>query len=126
MRILQIDDSTREDVAKVIAYAKEHQYDIHMIKLLISGDLDSPGDNPDYVVHIHDGYRVVYTLEQHKIGLCHHMSVSVEKSSKYPHELAVQMIMELFGMDKEYEKCLQVWPEKISESVNVLQEAKDV
>ena len=126
MRILQIDDDTRAEVAKVIAYAKEHRYDKHMIKLLISRDLKSAGDNPDYLVHIHDGYRVVYTLEEHPIGWCHHMSISIDRSKMYPHEAAVQMIMQLFGMDPKFENCLAVWPEKETESVNIIQESKDV
>ncbi len=122
MRVLEINDSTREDIAKVVTYAKEHRYNEHMIKLLISGDLESPGDNPDYLVHIHDGYRVIYTIEEHKVGFCHHISISVDRSKKYPHEMAVLEIMKLFGMEGDYKKCLAVWPQKETESVNVLQE----
>lgn len=126
MRVLEIQDSTREDIAKVVKYAQEHKYNIHMMKLLMSRDLESPGDNPDYVVHIHDGYRVVYTIEQQPVvGWCHHMSISIERSKKYPNEIASLEIMKLFGMDGDYEKCLKLWVEKETESVNILQKVKD-
>lgn len=126
MRILQIDDETLKDIDKVIRYANKHKFGKHQMKLIMSGDLKAAGLNPDYVVHIHQGYRVVYSLEEHPIGWCQHISISVERSDKYPHEIAVKMILEAFRMSGDLNKCLNTWVEKETESVNILQRKKNI
>jgi hypothetical protein len=121
MRLLQIGDETLKDIQKVINYANEHKFDKHQMKLVMGGDLKAAGLNPDYVVYIHEGYRVVYSLEEQPTGWCQHISISVERSNKYPHEIAMKMILEAFGMSGDFKKCLNIWLEKETESVNILQ-----
>jgi hypothetical protein len=121
MRVLQIDYETLEDIQKVVKYANEYKFDKHQMKLIMSGDLKAAGLNPDFVVYIHDGYRVVYSIEEHPIGRCQHISISVDRSNKYPQEFAVKMILEAFGMSGDFKKCLDIWLEKETESVNILQ-----
>ena len=82
MRLMQINKETEEDIAKVLKYADEHRFTVAKMKLLVSGDIESPGDNPDYMLHINDGFRVVYSLEEQPMGWCHHISVSVDKKKK--------------------------------------------
>lgn len=122
MRTLQINDETLKDIQRIINYANEHKFDKYQIKLVMAGDLKPAGLNPDYVIYIHDGYRVVYSLEEQPIGLCHHISISVEKSKKWPHEIAVKMILKAFGMSDDFKKCSS-WLDEETESVNILQKA---
>jgi len=82
-----------------------------------SPELPPVGDNPEHVVHLHDGYRVVFSYEEQPVGLCAHMSISIE-SGHAPHPAAVETIMEEFGMGKNLRDCLQVWIE--GNSVNLL------
>lgn len=44
------------------------------------------------------GFQVTYTHERQPVGLCQHLSVSVDKRGKTPHPAAVDMILEAFGM----------------------------
>lgn len=126
MRILQINNETYEDIAKVLKYADEHRFTTAMMKLVMSGDLEPAGDNPDFLVHIHDGYRVIYSLEElQPMGWYHHISISVDQSKKYPHEMAVQMILEAFKMEKDLKMCAKKWLDKNTESVNILQVVDD-
>jgi len=124
MRLLQINDETNEDIAKVVKYANEHKFTIDQMKLLMAGDIEPPGDNPDYMLYINNGYRVVYSLEEQPIGWCHHISISVDKEKKYPHGIATQMIMGAFGMDGNLKNNVSVWMDKNTQSINILQRVK--
>ncbi len=121
MRILQTDNSTKEDAAKVIAFAskEENIIDKHKATLIVAGDIEPPGMNPEFVIHIHDGYRVVYTREQHK-ELCHHLSISVEDTDKCPNPHAVNTVLGIFGM-RDFEDSVLVWVDD-ENAINILQE----
>lgn len=126
VRVFEVQKTTREDIAKVIAYAKEHKYDQHKMKRVMAGDIKPAGLDPGFIVHIHDGYRMVYSLEQQPVvGWCHHLSISVEKTKKYPHPVVTMEIMKLFGMEGDFKKCLSIWQEEVTESVNILQKVDD-
>jgi dUTPase len=64
MRMLLIDDDVRGQIKKALKYAEEHIFTISQIKRIIeSGEAAkkySAGFNPEFVTHIHEGYRVVY------------------------------------------------------------------
>ena len=121
MRILEINDDTKEDIKKVKAYANEHKLTKGELLETMAGIKEDVGDDPDHVIHIHDGYRVVYSIEEQQIGDCHHLSVSIDRKGKWPQPTAVEMILEEFGM-KKLDESLAVWPEDIA--VNVLQKVE--
>ena len=128
MRILQIIPETEEDIEKLLKYADENRFSTAMLKLIQDGSLEGAGENPDYVLHIHDGYRVVYSLEEHpnkekgKPGIwLRHISISVDRLKKYPQPVAVQMILKAFKMSENFEDC-HSWIDKESEAINILQE----
>ena len=124
MRILQLDKNSAKDIQQVIKFAQENVWDKFKIESHIAGDILAPGMIPDHMLYLHDGFRVVYTLEQHCV-LCHHMSISIEAKNEkelYPNILAVQMIMEAFGMSKNFDDCLGIWEEKEEHAINILQE----
>src|SRR4030042_2048042 len=100
MRILQINDDVKKEIKKVKEYANQHIVTGDMLKLIKYGDLRPVGDNPDHLVHIHDGYRVIYSVDQNPEtkNLYHHLSISIGKKLKYPHECAVDEIAKEFGM----------------------------
>lgn len=120
MRVLQIDESTVKDINKALDYADRHHIDV---VATMEGRADPAGDNPDYVTYIHDGFRVVYSIEyQPKAScLCKHLSVSVE-GKKLPAPIAVERILEAFKM-KSLSDSISVWIEEEVGAVNVLQEA---
>lgn len=124
-RILQIDDDVLKEVEKVKKYAFEHPYGEAYRSLVVSGDALPVGDNPEHVVHIHDGYRVVYSISTLKSKKFHHLSISVNKKGKYPGIPDAQVIMDLFGMGKDVNDLDNVWLEKEMEAVNLLKEVEE-
>jgi hypothetical protein len=132
MRILQINDDTLVDIKKVKEYAERNIVSIDTIKAAVECPMESipVGDNPEHVVHIHDGFRVVYSIEEQPIGLIAHLSISVEALGKYPNEVAVNMILKEFGMDEvtsdSKNAACAVWIEEKNESVNIVQKFKQV
>lgn len=125
LRVLEINEYTKKEIAKVIKYSKNNIYDESMLKLIHTGDLFPAGDNPNHLVHIHDGYRVIYSLEKQPVGLCHHISISIEDQDKYPHPEAVKMILKEFNMSDNLEINLKIWKEKGWNAINILQKVKN-
>jgi hypothetical protein len=70
-------------------------------------------------------YRVTYTHEQQPhAGLCHHISISVNRPKKMPHPEAVGMILSEFGMRPLDDTPNGVWIEDINpltKAINVVQ-----
>lgn len=70
------------------------------------------------------GYHVCYSQEtQPEAGLCHHISISVERRGKMPSVEAVEMVLKEFGM-VPLQQSDGVWVEDVSptlHAVNVVQ-----
>lgn len=121
-RIIRIDEYTLNEIEKVKAYAFAHQDGESYRKLAKSGDALPMGYNPKRVVHIHDGYRVVYSVSTLDSMKFHHLSISVEEKGKYPGIYDTEVIMDLFGMGKDLHDLENVWIEKDTRAVNLLKE----
>lgn len=120
MRILQIDDDTRGQINKAIEYAKKHVMTAEIAQRIQAGEEHLiPGMTPEHVTYIHDGYRVVYSQEQHKV-LCHHISVSVEDKTMCPNIPAVQLILQEFGMSPDIKASMATFIDK-ENAVNIIQ-----
>ena len=127
MRLLQIDSDVRGQIKKALEYAKGHKFTLSQLNCIIEGGAEAEnqaaGFDPGFVTHIHDGYRVVYSLEEQPIGLCKHISISVEAPGKLPHELAVKEILKEFGMNPDFKSPKVVlWVEDgCPASINVME-----
>lgn len=122
VRILQIDEYTRSEVTKIRKYAVEHPYDQDFRDKVVAGTALPVGDNPEHVLHIHDGYRVVYSIDKLEDRMYHHLSVSFIEDKKYPGQPEVECIMEMFGMGKSLHDLENVWLEEEVQAVNLLKE----
>jgi len=120
MRALVIDEKAKEKIRNLIKFAESHPYSIEHLKKVISGDRPPAGDYPEHVITLHEGYKVVFSIEEQPIGLCKHLSVSVNTEGMTPRPEAVELIMDEFGMGNNIHDCINVWLEKETESVNVL------
>jgi hypothetical protein len=70
------------------------------------------------------GFWVTYSHEtQPQLGLCRHISVSVDAKDKGPHPAAINMILEAFGMDPFDRGTSVIWQEDIDTgfAINVVQ-----
>jgi hypothetical protein len=98
MRMLAIDDAARAAVAKVVAHAfePENYYEP-------GSSPQPPGDDPRHVVLLNT-YRCVFSITRAPDRqLWRHLSISVPAQGKYPHELAVLEIANLFGFTPKWE-----------------------
>jgi hypothetical protein len=113
MRLLIIDKDAIEAIQKVVSYAEAHKSSIDQLKEAMAGERLPAGDDPGHVCFFNNGIRVVYSIEDQPMGMCRHLSVSVEASGtyKYPSEEAVTMIMTEFGF-KYPLKDSKIWIEE--------------
>lgn len=120
-RFLLIDENTRKEIKEIIIYAQKHSLDKNALKATILKIKKPVGDNPRHVIHIYNGFRIVYSIEnQPHGGNCHHISISVKEKNKYPSPEAVEEILKEFGM-KEINKSFSIWLEKEIQAINILQ-----
>lgn len=122
VRVLQINEEAIKEIEKVKNYAIAHPYDENFRKLVLSGDVRPVGDNPEHVVHIHDGYRAVYSIDILDSKKYHHLSVSVESKTDYPSVPSVTHIMEFFGMGNDLYAMENIWPEEDVLAINLIKE----
>lgn len=110
MAVLIIGETEREQIAKLIAYAKAHPVLLETVREGAMADRSvlelkdrKPGFErpPSQNVVFPGGYRAAFSIEQQPPGLCSHLSISVEgraKKGMMPSEPAVKMIAEEFGV----------------------------
>lgn len=101
MRLLVIDKTATAGAAKVKAFGLMHRLSVHDVMRLLKGQGSIPGDDTQRVLNIVDGWRVVYTVEQHPGGWFHHISISIapqNANKPFPNDHGVQEILNLFGL----------------------------
>lgn len=128
MPALLIGEAERAQIAELRAVAAANPRDVHASQAAADQDLVAFRDAMRTMsVFLPIGFAVTYTQEIQPNapppGLCHHISISVDRPDYLPSEAAVEMILEEFGM-KPLKEAQGVWVEDISpgeRSVNVLQ-----
>jgi hypothetical protein len=101
MRALELNPKVHERIAEVKAYAEVHRETMADMMRRMNKEGCAPGDNPQHVVNIFDGFKVVYSIEQQAFGWCHHISISVDTrdpEKKLPHPVAAKIILQLFDL----------------------------
>lgn len=133
MRALIIGDEERAAIRAAIDHAAAHPISLETIKRLRvtipqGRDLalaDRPKDfkRPESEhVYLPGGYRASISFEQQPIGLCRHLSVSVDTPGRVPNMLAVGMIAEAFGFVAGMDR--KIWVEEFDpghHAVNVVE-----
>lgn len=127
LRPLVINNAVRKSVEKVIAYSKNphRRMDNETLRKICSGEIQwAAGDDSNHVTIIPVGFRVVYNHEEQNWphGWCRHISISLlnAESGMTPHPAAVNEILNVFGFGKTYDKCLRVWFDSETNSVNIV------
>jgi hypothetical protein len=121
MRPLVIGPEETEQIRELAAMAAANPLTMAVMDL----DRDDVSDMMMlYSITLPTGYRVTYSHEIQKPGLCHHLSVSVDAAGRLPHPAAVNMIAEAFGMKKIEDDGSLVWRDDWEDggaAINVLQ-----
>ena len=119
-RALVITEKEKVDIQKLIDYAENNIITIEMLHLMVNGTVQPSGDNPNHVIYIPMGYRVVYTIEQQPMGLSRHISISVDNPGFYPNAIAIDAIIKEFGYKGTHKDC-HVYTEREINAVNLIQ-----
>jgi len=117
---LIIDEQVLGFIKRVSDHAEANRIDFQNMKAIAESIQKPVGDNDNYVCYLPVGFRVVYSIEEHPLGWCRHLSVSVDTVGKMPSIPAVEMIMREFGFTGTINDQLNVWVEK-ERAINVLQ-----
>jgi len=88
LRPLVIDDAAKAEVARVVAWAKDHELDTNNPTFI-------PGNDPHFVAKL-GTYRTVFTFTRAGDALFRHLSVSVP-GEKYPNPVAMWILADLYG-----------------------------
>jgi hypothetical protein len=95
MRLLFIREADRQQAARIVSYARDHEY-------LVAGDVLVPGADSRHVLHLAVGYRVVFSFTRHRGQLYRHLSISVSgDDTRFPGPAAVVEIATLFGFQRQ-------------------------
>jgi hypothetical protein len=126
LRPLILADQQRADIKRVMDHANVHRYSVQDMFDLLGGRRNPPGDDPNYVCVIPNGYRCVYTIEQLEVGLCRHLSVSVmgTTSAVGPSPEALLMLMTAFGFIGGFESLTTMAKEDLGDgalAISVIQ-----
>lgn len=102
MRPLIIGQDEKVALQKLAKFAEEHP-------LIVDGSIPGVpvGDNPDFVVKLPFGYRVVFSIEDQPGGMVRHLSMSVDTPWKVPNPLAVEMVMQEIGFESPLSDCIK-------------------
>lgn len=103
MRALLIDAIAKENISRLKTFADQRRFSLSQMIRRVSGQLPAPGDDPNYTVKLFDGFKVVYTIEQHPepADWCHHVSISIQAKDQkkpWPHPGAVDEILRCFHL----------------------------
>ncbi len=105
MRLLVLDEAAQQRIQRVVQHATRPERWYRPDK-----DSRIPGDDPQFVVHIPDGYRCVFTITKAKGQTLRHLSISVPAEDKYPNVVAAFLIAKEFGFTGWDEKTVDALP----------------
>ena len=100
MRPLIIDNITKVEAEELKNFAEDNIFNTDRMLDVKNGAAKPAGDDPNYVMNIKSGYRIVYSVEQLGERMFDHMSISVNDKEAMPNPIAVDEILDLFGFDK--------------------------
>jgi hypothetical protein len=128
MAALLIGEPERQKIAELIAVAAAGVMSPQRALDAANEDLAGYRDMMGRMLSIElpVGYYVTYSHERQPSGLCHHISVSVDRPGKMPSVEAVNMILEAFGMQPVLKAVpgKRVWIEDVEpgqKAINIVQ-----
>lgn len=126
-RALILDQENKKVIQDLCKFADANKINLDRLTKIANGSNPPVGDLPGYRCTIEQGFRVVFSIEEHPCGWCRHMSVSVD-GGKMPSVPAVEELMKEFGFRGTVMDCENVSIEQgvttesgVVDAINVLQ-----
>lgn len=126
MSVLAFTPEVDEAIARCVEHAKSHVISWPELQARATGAIkDAVGDDPDFVVDIPVGYRACFSYEMQRGIKCRHLSISVGRRGKLPHEQAVHELCKRFGFTEGLKgPNVTIWLENLPDgysAINVLE-----
>jgi len=124
-----IDATVKEKIKSIIEHAEKNITTQEELKKVMAGESNPVGDSPEFTVLIPTNIKAVFSYEEQPppVGVCKHLSVSVNLQGRVPNFAAVIMVMKEFGFENGLTDCI-LFTEKFGDgtktAVNVI-EPKD-
>ena len=105
LEILILDDEVQENIKTLIQYAElnvvSYKDMVEMYNKMKNGETVTPiGDDPNHFIYLPLDIRVAYSIEEHPIGECKHISISCKNEE--PNFNDVALIMSYFGFSSDF------------------------
>jgi len=97
MRPLIISETEEKEIARVVAYAREHIVSTQALYDIRDGRRAPPSGQEEFTCFIPIGFKCVFTLDQQPHFLARHLRVTVDAEGHWPSQAAVNMIAKEFG-----------------------------
>lgn len=125
MRPLIIGAQQKVEIAALRQLAAENVMDTEAMKTASVKDIAAYRQMmTELSIELPKGFLVTYSHERvPELGVCQHISISVEAPNRAPHPAAVNMILDAFGM-QSIDLSVSVWMEDVSrteKAINVVQ-----
>lgn len=123
-RMLIIREKERLAIAELRAFANANIFEARELLETATKNIRAYRDFMKILsINIPNGYRVTYSHEQQPVGLCSHISVSVDAVRMLPSVPAMDLILQEFSM-RPITESISVWIEDVDathKAVNVIQ-----
>lgn len=95
LELLILDEEVQASISKLKNYSEQN--------VISYEELVNPmtviGENPNYLVELPMGFRVVYSVEEQPMGLCRHLSISVDNQEPSFNDLLI--VIGYFGFNTD-------------------------
>ena len=106
MSAMIITEEVSARIKEVVHYAEKHIFSMDDMLDIMNKQREPPGNDPNHVVFIPIGIKVVFTMDKQNIGICKHISISVDRPGKLPNPLVVENILLEFGIETPMHDCV--------------------
>ncbi len=112
LEILLMDDEINQQINDLLIYAEENSFDIgQMINAQKTQSPIIPKETYDnHVITLPYNIRVIYTVEEHPLGLCKHISMS--QNNELPKKEDYILILTRFGFNIQITEVGYAYTEK--------------
>ncbi len=98
--VLAFFEEERQQIRKVVDYAKNNIYQTDDILDMMNGEMTTPSEDPRYLVRVGLGRWICYYLVDHpNKGRCHYFHIKPDISGELPDKPQMEYIVKEFGID---------------------------
>lgn len=119
MRPLVIDEEAKIKLQTLKEFAERNPLSVDDLLDIHNKSEPPVGDREGFSCEIPFGFRIVFSVEPQPKGPARHLSISVDAPNRMPNPVAVQLLMQELGFDKELEECYVYFEDK--NAVNIIE-----